>query len=170
MTPQDIRDMTEQDETHPKERYGEITLPVLGETVELVVLEADPDAPMPASAAVKMNDFLAVGPDRLPELANALAEACRGTAIDYLDGVKYASTKMSQSELNKVNWLYYGLNADGTPPAGWVDPQWLSHVTLNIDAQEHRTTLAAHFIVPWGEEHGADIALGADGLLSGKVV
>lgn len=166
MTPQEIRDMTVPDETYPNERYGEIFVPLLGTTVEFVVLEHDPKVPMPQVAADCVNDFLAYGSDRLSELADALAQNCRGHAVDFIEGVEYESYTLNQSEANKVNWVHYGLNADGTPPAGWVDPEWLSHVNLIVAQQDADTKLIAHFVVPWEEEHGADVYLGADGLLS----
>ena len=185
MTPDEILSITEQDEAYPNERYGEITVPLLGVAVELVVLTRKPDvaksqsivgrltarlAPkrsadvvIPQSVADRLTALLALDPQDMPALAAALAKHCRAMTMEYLDTIDYPSHSLPSAEVCAINWKHYGLNEDGTPPDGWVNPEWLAHVTLMTDPAPSEAELAIGFIVPWEEEHGASVTVDARG-------
>jgi len=163
MTPDDILSITEQDHTHPKERYGDIMVPLLGVEAELVVLGRSPDVDFPQIAADRLTAFLSLGPKDLPTLADALALHCRAMTNEYLEDIEYPSKSLPNAQLQAINWRHFGLNADGSAPDGWVEAEWLNYVNLIINEEAQDAVLGVHFLVPWEPEHGATIGLDAEG-------
>lgn len=163
MTPDEIFSITEQDGTYPNERYGEITVPLLGVTVELVMLRYSPDAGISQRVADRLTALLALGPQDMPALAAALAKHCRALTNEYFDHIEYPSDTLPNAELHTINWTHYGLNADGTPPEGWANPEWLTHVTLMNDPERDGAELEMGFAAPWEEDHGPRVTVDAGG-------